>query len=125
MVRLPSPRAALALLVLVVPILAVAGCGGGGGAATGPQGGEAKDDAAVKISNYTYRPAVVTVREGGRVTWANDDEAPHTATADDAKTFDTGSLKPGSSKTVTLGKPGTYTYHCSFHRFMVARVVVK
>ena len=104
----------LAALVLL------AGCGGAG---------ETPDDApqraSVPIVSFTYRPATVEVREGGSVTWANRDGAPHTATADDGRSFDTGTLRMGQSRTVRLGEAGTYRYHCTLHRFMVARVVVE
>jgi plastocyanin len=39
--------------------------------------------------------------------------------------FDTGTIAPGKSATVTLRNPGTYTYYCQFHAFMHGAVVVK
>ena len=79
----------------------------------------------MRIVNFTYKPAVAAVRGGGSVTWTNRDQAPHTATSDHRRSFDTGTLRLGDSKTVRLDRPGTYSYFCEFHRFMVARVVVK
>lgn len=81
--------------------------------------------ATVGISNFTFKPAVIAVEPGGSVTWTNRDQVPHTATADDRRTFDTATLRRGASRTVRLTRPGTYSYFCVFHRFMVARVVVK
>lgn len=109
--------AALALL---------AGCGGGEGSSSSPpQGAEPVQRARVGIVNFTYRPAVAWVKVGGSVTWTTGDQAPHTATAEDRRTFDTQTLKRGDSRTIRLTQPGTYSYFCVFHRFMVARVVVK
>ena len=59
---------------------------------------------------------------GATVTWKNDHTQPHTATS--AGNFDTGSIQPGESKTVTFDKAGTYSYICSFHPFMNATVTV-
>lgn len=103
----------------------LAGCGGEKRRPGPPEGGEPVRAARVTISNYTYRPAVVAVQPGGTVTWLNRDEAPHTATADKGRPIETGTLRPGQSRAIRVGDPGTYAYHCTFHRFMVARVVVK
>ena len=65
------------------------------------------------------------MKPGGFVAWANRDQVPHTATSDFRRTFDTGTVRLGQARSVRLTKPGTYSYHCTFHRFMVARVVVK
>jgi plastocyanin len=74
--------------------------------------------------SFTFRPATVHVKVGGRVTWANRDSAAHTATADQGPTFDTGTLKQGQRKTVTFAIAGTFTYHCAFHAFMKGTVTV-
>ncbi|MEA2155233.1 MAG: hypothetical protein QOE11_1373 [Solirubrobacteraceae bacterium] len=77
----------------------------------------------IDITNFKYRPAAVTVRAGSRVSWVNNDAAPHTATASGA--FDTGTLKKGERRTLTLAKAGTYAYICQFHPFMKATVTVR
>ena len=79
----------------------------------------------VDITDFKYRPMTVTVKAGARVSWTNHDAAPHTATAAGTGDFDTGTLKQGDTKTVTLRKPGTYAYTCAFHPFMKATVVVR
>jgi hypothetical protein len=78
----------------------------------------------VRIADFAFGRASVTVREGDTVTWSNSDEAPHTATADDGS-FDTGVMDPGQSASVTFQNAGTYTYFCAIHPSMTARVVVK
>ena len=84
---------------------------------------EAGAAAKVDITNFKYKPETITVKAGSKVTWVNNDVAPHTATADD--TFDTGNLEKGDSKAITLSKPGSYSYICEFHAFMTGTVVVK
>jgi plastocyanin len=54
----------------------------------------------------------------------NSDSTAHTATADDGHTFDTGTIDPGASKTISATKPRTYPYHCSIHPFMHGKIVV-
>lgn len=79
----------------------------------------------VKISGYAFHPATTTVGLGARVTFTNRDQTAHTATSSKSGVFDTGTLKPGESRTVVLRKPGTYTYFCQFHAFMRATIVVR
>ena len=123
-------RLPLSLLLVAVTVPVVAGCGGGGSGSTpttmssASSSAPAQSSAKVDISDFAYDPDPVTVMAGGKITWTNSDTAEHTATADDG-TFDTGALQKGDSKTVTLKKPGTYTYVCSFHAFMHGTVVVK
>jgi plastocyanin len=46
--------------------------------------------------------------------WINQDNAPHTVTADD-NSFDTGTLSQGQSGSITFDKPGEFPYYCLFH----------
>jgi plastocyanin len=108
-----------------LPILSVAavfaGCGGGSDAMTQDA---APEQATVRIASFKYAPPTLTVAKGARVTFVNEDKAPHTATARDGR-FDTGTLKKGDRKALTLDKPGRYRYTCSFHAFMEGEIVVK
>jgi plastocyanin len=124
----------LAALAAVLSILVV-GCGGGdepsGGSSSGgsssqhaSSGGTAGGDA-VKISDFKFLPGTDTVKSGASVDVSNDDSTTHTATADDGHSFDTGDINPGSSKTVSVSKAGTYAYHCSIHPFMHGKLVVR
>jgi plastocyanin len=80
--------------------------------------------ARVSISDYAFHPATITVEPGTKVTFTNHDQTAHTATSN-RPAFDTGTVQPGHSATVTLKKPGTYTYYCQFHAFMHGTIVVK
>ncbi len=77
----------------------------------------------VTIQDFKFLPANLTVKAGAKVTVTNSDSTTHTATADGGA-FDTGDLNPGASKTITLGKAGTYPYHCQIHSFMKGTIVV-
>jgi plastocyanin len=79
----------------------------------------------VTITNYTFAPAAVTVHPGDTVTWTNQDSIPHTATALDGKSFDSGTIDPGASWSFTFPKAGDYAYRCAIHPDMRGTVDVK
>jgi plastocyanin len=79
--------------------------------------------AAVTIQNFAFSPVSLEVAAGTTVTWTNNDGTAHSATADDGS-WDTGSIAPGDSASITFDTPGTYTYHCMFHPSMTATIVV-
>ena len=81
-------------------------------------------NATVDIKSFEYKPVTIAVKKGGRVKWTNSDAAAHTATADD-RSFDTQTIDKGKAKTVAMTTAGTFAYHCDFHPFMKATIVVK
>jgi YVTN family beta-propeller protein len=77
----------------------------------------------VTIRNFAFEPAQITVKAGQRVSWQNDDGAPHGLVFKDGGAgIDL--LLPGKSFARTFDKPGTYDYVCSVHSYMTARVTV-
>jgi plastocyanin len=87
-----------------------------------PSGAAAKSEK-VEIVEFTYEPDPVVVQAGGKVTWQNQDTAPHTATADDGS-FDTGIIEKGKLGSATFKEPGTFTYFCEVHPTMRGTVEV-
>lgn len=85
--------------------------------------GEAVRSGKVEIVEFVYNPDPVTVQAGGKVTWLNQDSAPHTATADDGS-FDTGTLEQGKLKSETFKQAGTFAYFCEIHPDMKGTVEV-
>jgi plastocyanin len=73
-----------------------------------------------------YSPGTITVTVSGNntVTWLNNDNAPHTVTANDGS-FASGNIAPGDSFSFTFTRPGTYAYHCIYHPWMTGIIVVK
>jgi plastocyanin len=88
-----------------------------------PPGGEAPRAEKVEIADFAYDPDPVAVQVGGKVTWLNQDSAPHTATAEDGS-FDTGALEQGKLKSETFKQAGTYEYVCQVHPDMHGTVEV-
>jgi plastocyanin len=66
--------------------------------------------------------APITVQAGSTVTVMNTDTTTHTVAADD-KSFDTGDIAPGTSKTFVAPKAGTYKFHCNVHNYMQGSLV--
>ena len=139
--RTCGPPLALAAAVLA---LGVAGCGddddgssgdGGGTPAPAPapaeptqQGGADTGGATVRslkieILDYEFSPPSVTIATGGKITWLNQGQTSHDATADD-DSFATGTLEPGKLKSETFKEPGTYSYICTIHPQMEGTIEV-
>jgi plastocyanin len=78
----------------------------------------------VKIDNFTFSPATLTVKAGTQITWTNGDDIPHTVVSD-GQTFKSKVLGTGEKFTFTASKPGTYSYYCSIHPNMTGKVVVE
>lgn len=78
----------------------------------------------VAIKGFAFRPATITVARGTKIDFTNSDATAHTATST-SPGFDTGTVAPNASKTVTVTKAGTYSYYCQFHAFMKATIVVR
>ena len=78
----------------------------------------------VKIDNFTFGPAEVTVKVGTPITWTNHDDIPHTVVSTD-KEFKSKVLDTDEKFSTTLSKAGTFTYFCSIHPKMTGTVVVQ
>jgi plastocyanin len=82
--------------------------------------------AEVKVDNFSFSPATLTVAAGTTVTWTNRDDIPHTVVStDDPKAFKSKVLDTDEKFTFTFSKAGTYPYFCSVHPKMTGTVVVK
>ncbi|MFE0465531.1 cupredoxin domain-containing protein [Kitasatospora sp. NPDC058965] len=111
------------LLAAGLLALAVTACSGGSPgtpAATGGTAGAVR----ITIKDFRFSPDTATVHPGETVTVVNEDTTAHTLTAQD-KSFDTGTLEPGRSATVTApAEPGRYPYLCTIHPFMAGTLTV-
>lgn len=77
----------------------------------------------VALNEYSFTPSRVTVAAGTEVTFTNAGAITHTATQADG-IWDTGDIRPGASSTITFTVPGTYTYICTPHPWMIGEVQV-
>jgi len=82
------------------------------------------ETAEVKIDNFSFGPATLTVPVGTTVTWTNRDDIPHTVVSTDG-VFKSKVLDTDEKFSFTFSKAGTYSYFCSIHPKMTGKVVVQ
>jgi plastocyanin len=111
------------LLVFGATVLAIA-LGVGIRADAAPADASTASEVIVKIDNFSFSPASITVPIGATVRWTNADDIPHTVVSDD-KTFKSRALDTDEQFTHTFTKPGTYSYLCSIHPKMTGTIVVQ
>jgi plastocyanin len=134
---MPFTRPARLVTVAIALAVLVSACGSAGTTAptktaptktapakTAPAKAAPTGATRVTISGYAYQPATLTVMRGAKITFTNHDQTAHTATSNTTG-FDSGTIKPGHSASVTVTKAGTYTYYCQFHAFMHGTIIVK
>jgi plastocyanin len=103
--------------------LGIAGLGAGAGTVTA--GAQPKPETMeVKIDNFTFGPAALTVMVGTTITWTNRDDIPHTVVSTD-KVFKSKVLDTDETFSFTFSTPGTFPYFCSIHPKMTGKVVVQ
>ena len=77
----------------------------------------------VEILDFEFSPKVLSVKPDDTITWINRDIAPHTATALD-KSWDTGEIKNGQSKSIVVRSNMLPDYYCRFHPVMEAKLSI-
>jgi plastocyanin len=77
----------------------------------------------VSIGDNFFKPTKFRVKPRTTVTWSNNGNNPHTATADNGS-FDTGTLNAGQSGSKTFKRLGKYPYFCEVHPNMRGTVKV-
>jgi plastocyanin len=87
---------------------------------TGPP---AAGGSGVEVSGFRFQPDDVEVEVGEEVTWTNEDQVTHTATAVDGS-FDVTMEGPDTTGAHTFTEPGTYEYLCAVHESMNGTIVV-
>jgi quinohemoprotein ethanol dehydrogenase len=81
-------------------------------------------DGTVMTDDFYFTPKRSQIAVGGTVTFQNNGALIHTATGTTGA-WDTGDIVGGGSKSVTFDTPGTYTYNCSPHPWMIGQVIVQ
>lgn len=75
----------------------------------------------VHMTNYSFKPQMLTVQLGQTVVFQNDDDVPHNVTTD---AFKSGDINGGKSWKYTFTKPGVYQYVCTYHPGMQGTITV-
>src|SRR5215207_5736857 len=97
-------------MVVVVALVALFALVPLAGAA--PRAAETKN---VTIKDSAFEPKQITINVGDTVTWTNEGPSPHTASADEADSFDSGNLDKGATYSETFDEAGTFAYYCKYH----------
>lgn len=77
----------------------------------------------IRIEDFDYAPAAITIRAGEAVEWINLDAVAHTATHDEGA-WGSPSLATGERFRVVFGTPGVYSYLCLPHPGMRGTITV-
>lgn len=83
------------------------------------------DQHQVKIDNFSFAPATLTVPTGTTVTWVNQDDVPHNVVSTEGKTFKSPVMDTDGKFSYTFTTAGTYPYYCGIHPKMTGKVVVQ
>jgi plastocyanin len=110
---------AASALVVAIALTAAGGSASADSASPSPSA----SPVLVTISDFSFKPATITILAGTTVQWRNDDSLSHTATSSSGA-FDSQNLDHGGVYTFTFAKPGTYQYVCSYHPQMIGTVIV-
>ncbi len=78
----------------------------------------------VVIKDFMFVPTTLTVKAGTTVTWANQDEEPHTVYSDTGL-FRSSAIDTGEAFSFRFDTPGTYHFVCTIHPRMVGTIVVE
>jgi plastocyanin len=116
-----SSRSMLVLGFMAATVLMAAMLTAAPGISANPQQATTTE---VKIDNFSFGPATLTVAPGTTVTWVNHDDIPHTVVSTDS-VFKSKVLDTDEKFSFTFTKAGNYPYFCSIHPKMTATVVVK
>lgn len=79
----------------------------------------------IKIDNFSFGPATLTVPVGTTVTWINQDDVPHTVVSSEGKTLKSPVLDTDQKFSYTFATAGTYPYYCGIHPKMTGKVIVQ
>jgi plastocyanin len=111
------------VVLFAVLVFGFSGLGAGGGIFS-VRAQQKPETVEVKIDNFSFGPAELTVAVGTTVTWTNRDDIPHTVVSTD-KLFKSKVLDTDEKFSYTFTQAGSFPYFCSIHPKMTGKVVVK
>ncbi|WP_371501830.1 cupredoxin domain-containing protein [Kitasatospora sp. NBC_00374] len=80
----------------------------------------------ITIKDFAFNPTPLTVAPGTKITVTNQDSTSHTLTSSTPGAFNTGTLSPGQSATITApNQPASYEYICTIHPNMQGILIVQ
>jgi plastocyanin len=79
--------------------------------------------ALVRIDNFSFAPAALSVPVGTTVIWENSDDIPHSVVMSDTS-FRSKPLDTHDQASFTFTKAGTLDYFCGLHPHMQGTIIV-
>lgn len=76
----------------------------------------------ITIQNFSFNPGTLTVKQGTKVTWINQDSVTHRIKSD---TFNSQDLNQGDKFEFTFNNKGSFDYICGIHPTMTGKIVVE
>jgi plastocyanin len=114
-----SSKRPLILFASLLILLSISyGCSKSNNSTPGPGANQ------VLIESSAFSPTTITVAVNTTITWTNKDAIAHTVTSDDGL-FDSGNMNANSTYSRQFTTVGTFNYHCAYHSFMLAKVIVQ
>jgi plastocyanin len=92
--------------------------------ASATAGASTGSEVEVKIDNFVFAPAVLTVKAGAQVTWVNKDDIPHTVDSTEGK-FKSAALDTDDKFQFRFTEPGEYPFYCRMHPKMTGKIIVQ
>lgn len=90
---------------------------------SGPVTASAAASRTVTLKGIAYSPKTLTIKRGQTVTWVwKDGSIPHDV---NSSKFKSSKIKTSGSYKVKFSKKGTFSYRCTIHPNMKAKIVVK
>jgi plastocyanin len=86
--------------------------------------GARAEEVVVRVENFTFNPAEITIKSGTTVTWQNADDIPHSI-VEDAVKFRSAAFDSSEKFSMTFTDPGEVGYFCGLHPHMKGKVIVR
>jgi len=85
----------------------------------------AADEVEVRIDNFVFNPAQLTVKPGTTVTFVNEDDIPHNVVSSARGVFKSKVMDTDQKFSFTFATPGSFEYFCALHPHMKGTIVVE
>lgn len=82
------------------------------------------EEITVRMKDFAFDPKDVEAKVGQKITWVNEDDAPHNAVAQNGGDLKTETFEKDGSDSYTAGEPGTIEYICTVHPEMTGTITV-
>jgi len=94
------------------------------GTSTQSESQESNDVVTIAMKDIKFVPHDAEVKVGQKVTWENDDSAPHNVTAEQGADFKSDTINQGGTFDYTPAKAGTIDYVCTIHPGQDGKLIV-